>query len=143
MSSFAKMHQSNLNAALFALSLDRRSGLPLHAQLTQALREMLRADPAAAGERLPPSRALAEELSVSRMTVTTAYDQLIAEGYLSTRPGGGTYVAEDLPHLAPPAPRDAQHSQPHTAQTWLPFQPGLPDQALFPHRLWARHLERA
>ncbi|OOY24125.1 GntR family transcriptional regulator [Thioclava sediminum] len=143
MSSFAKMHQSNLNASLFGLSLDRHSGVPLHAQLTQALREMLRADPAAAGERLPPSRALAEELSVSRMTVTTAYDQLIAEGYLSTRPSGGTYVAEDLPHLAPPAPRDASHSQPHAAQTWLPFQPGLPDQALFPHRLWARHLERA
>ncbi|WGT49197.1 PLP-dependent aminotransferase family protein [Thioclava nitratireducens] len=144
MSSFVKMQQSNLNTALFGLSLDRNSGLPLHAQLTHVLREMLRADPAAAGERLPPSRALAEELSVSRMTVTTAYDQLIAEGYLSTRPGGGTYVAEDLPHLVPPTPRKASRAaQGASPPAWLPFQPGLPDQALFPQRLWARHLERA
>lgn len=142
MSNIDKNIQSNLSAALFGLSLDRGRGRPLHSQLTQALREMLRADPQAAGFRLPASRMLAEELSVSRMTVTTAYDQLIAEGYLVTRPGGGTYVAQDLPHLAPPQPAPVPRPASETRRTWLPFQPGLPDQALFPHRLWARHLER-
>ncbi|OOY28874.1 GntR family transcriptional regulator [Thioclava sp. L04-15] len=141
MSNINKKVHANINAALFALSLERRGARPLHAQLTDGLRELLRAAPEAAGLRLPASRVLAEELSVSRMTVTTAYDQLVAEGYLVTRQGGGTYVAGELPHLAPPAP--GPRKTPEPPRPWRPFQPGLPDQSLFPHRIWARHLDRA
>ncbi|WP_371743914.1 PLP-dependent aminotransferase family protein [Mangrovicoccus sp. HB161399] len=114
--------------------------MPLHLQLAGALRGLLIGG-GFAGERLPPSRAMAGELGVSRMTVTTAYDQLAAEGYLSARQGSGTFVAAHLPHLAPPAaPRAALPAPPQMPH---PFHPGMPDQALFPHRLWARHLERA
>ncbi|MGZ2258024.1 MocR-like pyridoxine biosynthesis transcription factor PdxR [Roseobacter sp. A03A-229] len=136
-----KKSQSNLNAALFALALDRHAPRPLHVQLADALRALILSQAEAAGARLPASRALAAELSVSRMTVTTAYDQLLGEGYLSARRGGGTFVAHHVPHLASPAPRP--EADPPAPQPIQPFQAGVPDPALFPHRLWARHLERA
>jgi GntR family transcriptional regulator/MocR family aminotransferase len=50
-----------------------------------------------AGERLPATRQLARDLAVSRMTVSEAYDQLQAEGYIHGRQGSGTYVAPSLP----------------------------------------------
>ncbi|HBY99358.1 MAG TPA: hypothetical protein DEP84_36380 [Chloroflexi bacterium] len=46
-----------------------------------------------AGTQLPPSRRLAAQLEISRATVTRAYDQLVAEGYLEARQGAGTFVA--------------------------------------------------
>src|SRR4249920_3754813 len=52
-----------------------------------------------AGARLPPTRALAEELGVARQTVVLAYERLASEGYV--RAGSGTYVAPDLPDAAP------------------------------------------
>ncbi|MBW4707413.1 PLP-dependent aminotransferase family protein [Roseobacter sp. YSTF-M11] len=133
--------QSNLDAKLFALTLDRRAPKPLHLQLADALRDIILSGGALSGARLPASRGLAGELSVSRMTVTTAYDQLLGEGYLSARRGGGTFVADHLPHLAPP--RGVKPRLPQRSADWRPFQPGLPDWALFPHRIWARHLERS
>lgn len=141
MSNSDKLHDANLDGALFALSLDPSSASPLQAQLLEGLRGIVLADPGRAGARLPASRALAAELSVSRTTVQAAYDQMVAEGYLVARRGSGTFIAEDLPHLAPPRPATAPDR--HEPQPWLPFQIGLPDQSLLPHRAWARHLERA
>src|SRR5271154_4086683 len=54
------------------------------------------------GGRLPASRHLADELGVARQTVVLAYERLAAEGYVRTRIGSGTFVATDLPGLAPP-----------------------------------------
>lgn len=53
------------------------------------------------GARLPPTRRLAEELSVARQTVVLAYERLAAEGYITSRVGSGTFVADDLPDAAP------------------------------------------
>ncbi|MFU1479366.1 PLP-dependent aminotransferase family protein [Roseovarius sp. C7] len=146
MSSIDKKSQSNLTrpgfeAALFALTLDRALPSPLHVQLCDGLRALLLRGGDLAGLALPPSRLLAAELSVSRMTVTTAYDQLTAEGYLTARRGSGTFVAADLPHLAPAPAPTAQPAPPPA--DWQLFQTGLPDQALFPHRQWARQMDRA
>ena len=52
------------------------------------------------GARLPSTRALATTLGLARNTVHGAYDQLLAEGYLETRHGSGTYVAASLPDEA-------------------------------------------
>jgi GntR family transcriptional regulator/MocR family aminotransferase len=77
-------------------ALDRRSVAPLHRQLYQALREAVLQGRLAPGMRLPSTRELARELSVSRNTVVNAFEQLLAEGYLSGRVGSGTYVSEAL-----------------------------------------------
>src|SRR5512143_1721103 len=54
--------------------------------------------------KLPSTRALADELSVSRNTVLNTYRQLLAEGYLESREGSGTFVAHVLPDLLLTAP---------------------------------------
>ena len=47
----------------------------------------------AAGDRIPPTRELAARLGIARGTVTTAYDRLVAEGFLESRAGSGTFVS--------------------------------------------------
>lgn len=49
------------------------------------------------GDRIPSSRALAAQLGVNRNTVVAAYDELIAQGFLTTRGAGGTVVSRELP----------------------------------------------
>jgi GntR family transcriptional regulator/MocR family aminotransferase len=53
------------------------------------------------GARLPSSRALADDLGVSRTTTLLAVQQLLAEGYLTARRGSGTFVAPELPDESP------------------------------------------
>ena len=79
------------------VSLDRCSGASLHRQLYEGLREGILAGRFPAGARLPSTRGLAAELEVSRNTVTSAFSQLLVEGYLEGRVGSGTYVAGALP----------------------------------------------
>src|SRR5947199_2253765 len=84
------------------VELDRDGGRPLRAQLEDGLRQAVRDGRLAAGTRLPASRVLATDLSVSRRLVVDAYSQLLAEGYLRARHGGGTFVAEAAaPQKAP------------------------------------------
>jgi GntR family transcriptional regulator/MocR family aminotransferase len=71
---------------------------PLHGQVYRAIRNDILARTLAPGERVPPTRTLAEHLRVSRNTVVRAYEQLLAEGYLEARIGAaGTVVASALP----------------------------------------------
>ena len=65
------------------------------------LRQGILAGTLPTGARLPPTRALAEELGVARQTVVLAYERLASEGYVRARTGSGTYVAPDLPDAAP------------------------------------------
>ncbi len=79
---------------LFELNRHRRT--PLHRQLYDQLREAILTGRLEAGERIPSTRALAEELAVSRTTVLTAVRRLKVEGFLEARVGAGTRVAESL-----------------------------------------------
>src|SRR5262247_3168253 len=71
---------------------------PLHQQIYRAFRTEILSGVLAPGERVPSTRALADLLKVSRNTAVSAYEQLLAEGYLETRLGAaGTVVAPVLP----------------------------------------------
>ena len=120
------------------VSLDRDDDLALHEQLERALRDAIRAGRLRAGAPLPSSRGLAGELGVSRGVVTTAFEQLAAEGYLDTRQGAPNRVARGVRAQASPPP----------ALALLPrftydFSPGLPDLAGFPRDRWLRSLRAA
>lgn len=110
---------------------------PLKARFEHALRAAVRDLPP--GTRLPPTRALATELGVSRGVVADAYAQLAAEGYLLTRRGGGTFVART------PAPPLAATAAPRTTARppRYDLRPALPalDGGFRP--IWARALGRA
>ena len=72
-------------------------------RICEAIKGQIASGRLSAGARLPSTRALAAEWGVSRTTVTAAYEQLIAEGYLEARQGARTQVAQGL-GLAPAPP---------------------------------------
>ncbi len=120
------------------IELDHAGVTPLYEQLERALRAAIRHGRLAAGSRLPSSRALAAELGISRGVVTSAYDQLAAEGYLETRQGAPVRVTLGV-RAQPPRP---------ATPSLLPrfaydFTPGLPDLAGFPRERWLRSLRTA
>lgn len=69
----------------------------LYLQVYRALRQAILDSDLGPGSRLPPTRVLSRDLSVSRNVVLQAYDQLYAEGYVEGRVGSGTFVARELP----------------------------------------------
>lgn len=71
-------------------------------RIIAAIKEQIHSGAYQPGDRLPSTRALATEWGASRTTVTAAYGQLIAEGYLATRPGARAVVAEGLEVVAKP-----------------------------------------
>jgi GntR family transcriptional regulator / MocR family aminotransferase len=78
--------------------LDRDAAEPLHDQLSRQIRDEIRSGNfSQSSSRLPSSRALAADLGISRVTVNLAFSQLRAEGYLVSKPGSGTFVADPLP----------------------------------------------
>src|ERR1700761_444288 len=111
--------------------LDRSAPEPLRAQLETSLREAIRDGRLRGGERLPSSRELARELGVSRGMVQDCYGQLLAEGYLTSRGGSATRVADlkDQPVTAGPSATapPGQPGQPTGRALIADFQPGVPD----------------
>ncbi|PCI33502.1 MAG: GntR family transcriptional regulator [Alphaproteobacteria bacterium] len=89
------------------VTLDRTQRIPLQEQLIRALKRHISDGLGTKDLRLPSSRALALDLGVSRIVTLTAYDQLIAEGYLVSRPGSGTYINQDIIRTVPTQPSSA------------------------------------
>ncbi len=87
---------------ILPLALVRHSGIPLVAQVANRVRELVSTGVLRPGVRVPSIRALAADTGLARGVVESAYDQLIAEGWLTARRGAGTYVAEvgHLPAVA-------------------------------------------
>src|SRR6187455_2953218 len=74
------------------IGLDRSSPGTLKDKLKDALMSQIRSGALRSGERLPPTRILADQLGLNRGTVSSAYDELVAEGVLNAHVGRGTYV---------------------------------------------------
>jgi GntR family transcriptional regulator/MocR family aminotransferase len=102
------------------------------------------------GHRLPATRTLAIDLGVSRGSVATAYERLVAEGYLTSRVGSGTFVAS-VPAPRPSRAAAADPLRPRKGWTIEPaptsaneatprydFRTGIPDARLFPFDTWRR-----
>jgi GntR family transcriptional regulator/MocR family aminotransferase len=134
----------------FHVSLSGRGDLT--ARIYRQLREAVLDGRLHRGERLPPTRELAQRLDVSRNTVATAYERLTAEGFLTSRVGAGTFVhTGPLDHVRPrtaPAgagvrPRAQWRSIPAFAQSapspaTYDFSVGVPDPLMFPLETWRR-----
>lgn len=100
-------------------------------RVESALRTAIREGQLAPGLRLPSSRDLAAQLGVARGTVTAAYGQLVAEGYLTSRRGSGTRVAEVLGRAAP-----AEEPAAEPRRWRFDLRPGLPALSAFPRAEW-------
>jgi GntR family transcriptional regulator/MocR family aminotransferase len=116
----------------------------------RALREAIVDGRLPAGHRLPATRALAADLGVARNSVATAYERLVAEGYLSSKVGAGTFVAavRSRPARRRPAPVDPLRPRPEWTEAMpvssdlapprFDFRAGIPDAQLFPFDTWRR-----
>ena len=129
----------------------------LSGEIYRQLRRAIVAGQLRPGDPLPPSRELARRLSVSRTTVTGAYERLAGEGFVTARVGAATIVSE---HLAPARSRAKNRKigdtlraraiwdaipMPTTVFTQpsqFDFRSGPPDSALFPHDAWRRLMAR-
>ena len=80
------------------VTIDRKAQTPIYRQVYEAFRDAIMDGRLRAGERIPSTRALALELSVSRIPVLNAYAQLLAEGYFESRTGSGTVISRALPN---------------------------------------------
>src|ERR1700691_6221820 len=79
------------------IALDSRRKIPLYSQLYEWFRRAIVAGQLRPGQRVPSTRSLASELKVSRIPVSSAYEQLRAEGYLEAFVGAGTCVVRSIP----------------------------------------------
>lgn len=114
------------------LTLDPAHGTTKRAQLIGALRAAVREGRFRPGDALPSTRSLAGELGVGRNVVVEAYDQLVAEGYLVSRQGSGTRVADEARAGRHAPPRDRANRPPARYD----LLPGTPDLSLFPRQAW-------
>lgn len=92
----------SLTTGFQAFALDPAASEPLHRQLYDELRKAMLTGRLPSGHRLPASRELARVMTLSRNTVLAAYDQLLAEGYIESRAGSGTFVAKMIPDAMVP-----------------------------------------
>lgn len=147
------------------LNLDGRGDTPLQQQIFEQLRAAILAGRLHPGQRIPSSRDLCVQLAVSRNTVALAYERLLAEGYIETRHGVGTFVNLQLPEAAlrsrreagrassaprAPAPRYAGTFRGERPTLFAPeaqplicdFRVGRPDPDSFPVKAWRRMAAR-
>lgn len=115
----------------------------LQEQLFHAIRHKIVTHLWPLGGKLPSTRKLSVELSLSRNTVIAAYEQLAAEGYIESRAGSGYYVAIELPesYLSKHEHQPKVLSSPAQDINRL-FAPGVPDLQQFPVGKWQRMLQR-
>jgi DNA-binding transcriptional MocR family regulator len=109
--------------------LQRGSDVSITAQLVALVRQAVERGDVCPGEKLPTTRALAEEAGVNHLTVVRAYRRLAGEGYVTAARGRGTFVRQAPPPLAGGDHRwqhavlpDARRSYVNqiVAETWQP-----------------------
>lgn len=118
------------------VELRRDDGVPLHQQLESGIRTRIRAGLLRADTVMPSTRALAQDLGLSRGVVVEAYQQLVAEGYLVSRGGGYTQVA-DIAVVEPSAAKPTASGPPR-----IDFRYSRPDVSQFPRAAWLRSVRR-
>jgi GntR family transcriptional regulator/MocR family aminotransferase len=145
--------------------IDRTQPTPMYRQVELGLREAILSGRLRAGVRVPGMRAYARHLGVAAVTVITAYDQLVAEGFLVVRPGVGTVVANlggghparvpnraaadgleparPLPTRLDRGPRRPFFEPREWPSVEIDFRTGSTRFDLFPHRAWERCLRAA
>ena len=119
------------------VELDRGAREPLSLQLERTLRNAIRRGALRPETPLPSTRALAEELGVSRGLVVAAYAQLGAEGYLRLRRNTPPVVADGVGVAAAPRELAADPQWPHN------LRPDLPDYGAFPRNEWLKSYRAA
>lgn len=122
--------------------LDSSGNKKLYEQIYEHIVEEIRAGKLLYEEKLPSTRSLAESLGISRATVDYAYSQLLAEGYIESRPCSGYYVCkvEDLLKIEKrTGEKEIPDLQPRNGmEVQIDYNPNSIDMTLFPFETWRK-----
>jgi GntR family transcriptional regulator / MocR family aminotransferase len=143
------MNRSRANSISSELLIDLRRDVPdpLHRQIEAAIRDAIQAGRLRQGTTLPPTRTLAADLGVSRGVVVEAYQQLVAEGYLTSQGGGYTQVAVEPTAIAGRRRSARRRARPpsrnrEVGKPRIDFGYGRADVSNFPRSAWLRSLRQ-
>lgn len=128
-----------------SFEIDPSAQMSLQSQLVGEISTSITTGRLAAGTRLPGTRALSEQLGVSRNTVLLAFAALASEGFVETREGAGTFVSEASPEPAPfetPAPAVKPKPTETATPVFCNFKLEALDPDLFPAPVWRRMMMR-
>lgn len=125
------------------IRLQTNSDKCLYEQIYEHIRQEIREGKLLAEERLPSTRSLAEYLQVARSTVEYAYEQLLSEGYIESRPCKGYFVCplEDLLQLEESLPKGElteKNDEPIQEKYLYDFSPNEIDMSCFPFGVWKK-----
>ena len=123
---------------MLTYTLDKQAGLSLYEQLYRRVKADILSGRLAAGEKLPSKRALAAHLEVSVITVKNAYEQLMAEGYLTGVEKKGYFVSAVLPSPAAVPASPEQPPPPREPVWFLDLATNSIAAEDFPFTVWAR-----
>lgn len=124
---------------MLLFELQKNSATPLYEQLYGSIKEAIISTKIPLGSKLPSKRKLAQFLSISQTTVELAYGQLLAEGYISTKPRVGFFV-EDLESIPLVETSVATPLSPQQQPQWrYSFHPGKVDSTHFPFTAWRKY----
>lgn len=119
---------------MLTYELKKAPGVPLYEALYRSIREDILSGALVAGEKLPSKRALAQNLEISKITVETAYGQLLAEGYIRSEEKRGYFVERVEPRGPAKIPAPAQ--EPSRQEDFLDLTGG--GTVGFPFSVWSR-----
>ncbi|MCW9129908.1 PLP-dependent aminotransferase family protein [Bacillus paramycoides] len=127
----------------FTIPLQLKSKTPIYLQIYKYIKREISQGTLSAGKRLPSHRNLALQLNVSRITVESAYQQLIAEGYVESKPKRGIFVAEvDINIMSKSEQIEAYKTNNNIEEQYdYDCSQGLIDQKVFPITNWKRALQ--
>lgn len=122
------------------MELDSHSNRHLYEQIYDYIKKDIREGKLLQGERLPSTRFLAEYLQVSRSTVDLAYEQLLSEGYIESRPYKGFFVCkmEELFRLEQTDEQEEEMPKEQPMQFAFDFSPNSVELNSFPFRTWKK-----
>lgn len=123
------------------IPLDTGEKRPLYEQIYQYVKDEIRSGRLKAGERLPSTRLLADNLKISRCTTQMAYEQLLSEGYIESVPCKGYYIAgiDELVLLErEPEPGLVFPQQKEKKDPLVDFSPRGVDLERFPFNAWRK-----
>ncbi|PKO47756.1 MAG: PLP-dependent aminotransferase family protein [Betaproteobacteria bacterium HGW-Betaproteobacteria-22] len=135
------------------LIVTKASGQSVYLQIAQQIIEEIQRGRLPPSTAMPGTRELADMINVNRKTVVLAYDELIAQGWLTTESRRGTFVSSNLPNFSVSVPLLNKHIAEFDAHKLTPyaeqlvtekdsasncvveFNDGIPDTRLIPFKM--------
>ena len=125
------------------IHIDKNAALPITKQLYNHIKTSILQGTLSADTKMPSTRSLADNLEIARSTVVECYEQLVAEGFLYSVEGSGTYVSGGITFEVyglgeTSLPSEYQHKLYTEPKEFISFRPGVPDLGTIPIHQWGR-----